>query len=168
MGPGVRPMSILRLFSRRRIWPSTRGCTAAMVGDVERGLPVPRIISFSWTSPSLLAGEKSVTRRDWDDDYARQFRKGMEVLAYDRSPRQGGKMIARLRLTDDARYEADADAPESDWAAEGFQWFQNRYGPRLKNGRDVSLDGFNDWRASGGSSWVIRFEVLEFVRQEAA
>lgn len=121
------------------------------------------IISFAWTTPSLLAGEKTVTRRDWDQDYARRFRKGMIVTAYDRQPRNGGKPIARLRLTDDARYEPDADAPDSDWQAEGFQWFQNRYGPRLKNGRDVSRHGFNTWRQAGGSSWVVRFEVVEYL-----
>lgn len=121
------------------------------------------IISFAWTTPALLAGEKTVTRRDWDPNYARRFRKGMEVLAYDRQPRNGGKPIARLRLTEDARYEPDANAPDSDWAAEGFQFFRNRYGAKLKNGRDVSLHGFNGWRDAGGSSWVVRFEVIEYL-----
>ena len=71
-------------------------------------------ISFSWTSAALLAGHKTVTRRDWDADYARRFRAGREVIAYDKLPRNGGKPIARLRLTDDARYEPDAAAPDSE------------------------------------------------------
>lgn len=124
---------------------------------------MPRTISFAWTTPALISGNKTCTRRDWDPDYAARFRKGDEVIAYDKSPRQGGKPIARLRLTDDVRLEPDADAPDSDWIAEGFQWFQNTYGSRLKNGRDVSKHGFNTWRQSGGSSWVIRFEVIEYL-----
>lgn len=120
-------------------------------------------ISFSWTSAALLAGQKTVTRRDWDAAYARRFVRGREVIAYDRLPRNGGKPIARLRLTDDARYEPDAAAPDSDWDAEGFRWFQNRLGPRLKNGWDVSKHGFNTWRTQGRSSWVVRFEVLEYL-----
>jgi hypothetical protein len=123
-----------------------------------------RWISFSWTSAALLAGRKTVTRRDWDDAYARRFRKGMEVTAYDRLPRNGGKPIARLRLTADATYEADALAPDSDWEAEGFGYFQSHDGARLSNGRDVSRLGFNTWRQAGGSSWVVRFEVLDDLR----
>ena len=120
-------------------------------------------ISFSWTSPSLLAGQKTVTRRDWNPQYAKRFKAGTIVTAYDKSPRNGGKPIARLRLTHDATYEADADAPDSDWAEEGFKWFQNRYGPRLKDGRDVSRHGFNGWRQGGNSSYVVRFEVIEYL-----
>lgn len=40
-----------------------------------------RIISFAWTSPALLAGAKTVTRRDWDDSYARRFSAGELVAA---------------------------------------------------------------------------------------
>lgn len=122
------------------------------------------IISFAWTTPALISGNKSCTRRDWNPNYARRFRRGDIVIAYDRQPRNGGKPIARLRLTQDVTHERDADAPDSDWAAEGFAWFQQRYGDHLSNGRDVSWKGFCDWRKDGGSSWVVRFEVLEYLR----
>lgn len=136
---------------------------------------MPKIISFAWTTPSLLAGEKSVTRRDWDADYARRFTRGDIVLAYDRSPRSGGKPIARLRLTADVTYEPDADAPDSDWEAEGFGWFWDRELERADRDDPGSVpcsdiadrvcwDGFADWRQRGGSSWVIRFEVIEYLR----
>jgi hypothetical protein len=96
-------------------------------------------------------------------------------MAYDRLPRNGGKPVARLRLTDDVRYEPDADAPDGDWEAEGFGWFweqeitratQDDPGaiPRSEIAERVSWDGFCDWRQAGGSSWVVRFEVLEVLR----
>lgn len=133
------------------------------------------IISFAWTTPALLAGSKTVTRRDWSADYARRFRKGMETLAYDRGPRNGGKPIARLRLTADVTYEQDADAPDADWEAEGFGWFWDREMdrvdatdpgslPRSEIADRVGWDGFEAWRKLGGSSWVIRFEVIEYLR----
>lgn len=31
------------------------------------------IISFAWTTEALLCGQKSVTRRDWSDNYAAKF-----------------------------------------------------------------------------------------------
>lgn len=139
---------------------------------------MPPIISFAWTTPALLAGHKTVTRRDWDPGYARRFKAGMEVVAYDRSPRAKGKPIARLRLTADATYEPDAEAPDSDWAAEGFEWFCERaWDTAFADGYEhpdrriadrVCFDGFADWREAGGSSWVIRFEVLEILSTREA
>lgn len=55
-----------------------------------------RIISFGWTWPALVAKSKTVTRWDWDEDYARRFHKGDIVLAYDRSPRLGGRPTRAL------------------------------------------------------------------------
>lgn len=133
------------------------------------------VIAFAWTTPALLAGSKTVTRRDWTPDYARRFRAGAEVIAYDRGPRNGGKPIARLRLTADATFEPDANAPDSDWEAEGFGWFWDREMdradaddpgslPRGEIADRVGFDGFDEWRRAGGSSWVVRFEVVEYLR----
>jgi hypothetical protein len=36
-------------------------------------------ISFAWTTPALLAGHKTVTRRDWDAEYAIRFAAGQLV-----------------------------------------------------------------------------------------
>lgn len=140
---------------------------------------MPKIVSFAWTTPALLAGRKTVTRRDWSPDYGRLFRAGDIVIAYDRSPRNGGKPVARLRLTADARLEPDADAPDADWEAEGFAWFWEREIARAD--RDdpgsvpagaiadrVSWEGFAAWRRAGGRSWVIRFEVIEVLARPAA
>ena len=131
-------------------------------------------ISFAWTTPALLAGRKTVTRRDWNPSYARRFTAGTEVTAYDRLPRNGGTPIARLRLTHDATHEPDADAPDGDWEAEGFGWFWEREVERaFADGFDhphgeiaerVEYEGFEEWRAAGGSSWVIRFEVIEYLQ----
>ena len=127
-----------------------------------------RIISFAWTSPALLASAKTVTRRMWDDDYGARFKAGMEVLAYDRSPRHHGRPIARLRLTDDARLEADSDAPDGDYEAEGFAWLAEHPTCLPKSGRlgyleQVSRESFDAWRRMGGRSWVVRFDMLELL-----
>lgn len=82
-------------------------------------------ISFAWTSPALLAGRKTCTCRDWDDDYARRFRAGDVIAAYDRSPRYGGTQIATLRLTHDATHGRLIDVLggfDAAYEAEGFAY----------------------------------------------
>lgn len=124
---------------------------------------MPRIISFAWTTPALIAGQKTVTRRDWSDDYARKFRAGDEVIAYDRSPRVGGQPVARLRLTHDVRRESNIAAPDSDYEAEGFAYLS-----ALPDGKfaGYTREAFAHWRITTGTSQVIRFEVIEVYRQE--
>ncbi len=137
------------------------------------GCEVGRIVSFAWTSAALLAGHKTVTRRNWSADYGRLFRKGDVVHAYDRSPRVHGKPIARLRLTVDAHHESDASTPDRDYEAEGFAWYVANPDGLPKRERfayldTVSWESFCRWRERGGSSWVVRFEVAEVLLAEPA
>ena len=57
-----------------------------------------QIISFALTTDALLACQKTVTRRDWPDKYAAQFQVGNLVQAYDKSPRNGGRCVAIIRI----------------------------------------------------------------------
>lgn len=124
-----------------------------------------KIISFAWTSPALIAGHKTVTRRGWDDDYARRFRPREIVAAYNRSPRHRGEQIAQLRIVS-VTFEPDEDAPDSDYDAEGFAWLEAHPEALPKSGRlgyleRVSRAAYDQWRHEGGCSWVCRFEVVE-------
>ncbi len=108
-----------------------------------------KIISFAWTTDALLTGRKRVTRRRWKDSYARRFKAGDLVEAYDRLPRFGGKRVATIRLTCDPYKERLADMPPEDLEAEGGLW---------KSKEDFV-------RALGGDPdetvWVVRFELVE-------
>lgn len=129
-----------------------------------------KIISFAWTTPALCTGHKTVTRRDWDDDYARRFKPGELVSAYNRSPRHKGEKVATIRILSVTK-ERDADAPDSDYAAEGFEWFASGNGDALpKTDRlgyldTVSWESYEAWRRRGGVSWVCRFEVVELTEK---
>lgn len=122
-------------------------------------------ISFAWTSAALLAGRKTVTRRDWKNDYAMQFKKGMLVYAYDKSPRFGGKRIALIKLADDPRLEALEDMPDSDYEAEGLAYLEENRDLipasfKMMPG-ETMLDRFNLWRYGVfGYMWVIRFKLV--------
>ena len=115
-----------------------------------------RNISFAWTTPALLAGRKTVTRREWNDDYARSFREGDLVAAYDRQPRFKGKQIGVIRLTEKPCF-TDA-LPEQDWEGEGFEYLTsigatvNKFTPRQM---------WESWRTERPKLWVVRFEVVE-------
>lgn len=116
------------------------------------------IISFAWTTPALLAGAKTVTRRNWKSAHAAKFKAGDLVDAWDRSPRFGGRKVADIRLTRDPYLESTADAPDSDYAAEGFDYLERH---------QQTLDGapasavWRDWKEDPRHLYVVRFEPAE-------
>jgi hypothetical protein len=119
------------------------------------------IISFAWTTPALLAGQKTVTRRDWSWRHAAKFRSGELVDAYDKNPRFGGKRVAVIRLTERPMRAPLGRMPDSDYEAEGFA-YMSAHGVRLSvNGPLPTRDYFEGWRRSGESLWVVRFELVE-------
>ena len=127
------------------------------------------IISFAWTTAALLAGRKTVTRRQWSRAYAARFYRGMIVDAYDRQPRYGGKRIAVIQLTHVPIYQLDADMQDADFEGEGFAFMAEH--PELipaafkMQPHETMLDRFNLWRESGGSSWVIRFKLVQVIKE---
>jgi len=120
-----------------------------------------RIISFAYTTPALLAGRKTVTRREWDADYACLFHAGDQVAAWDKSPRYGGKQVGVIQLLQDPYPEDLADMTESDYEAEGFAYLaeQRIRPPQWCGFQDFSPSSFERWRQSGGSVIVVRFEL---------
>jgi uncharacterized protein YqfB (UPF0267 family) len=119
-----------------------------------------KIISFAWTSPALISGHKTVTRRDWDDSYARRFSAGELVAAYNRSQRQRGQQIATIRLTAAPACEPMSAMPDSDYEAEGFGWFEAHPAALPPTHLPSTLREFDAWKRNGGSQWVIRFELV--------
>lgn len=124
-----------------------------------------KIISFAWTTPALLAGRKTVTRRDWNDGYAQRFRKGDLVQAYDRSPRYGGRRVAVIRLTVDPYKELTNDVPATDWEAEGFAYLTEI--GATPGGRTPD-DVWDSWRDDPTDLWVVHFELVEVTAQKPA
>ena len=127
-----------------------------------------RAISFAWTAPALLAGRKTVTRREWDDRYAATFHAGELVAAYDRQPRFRGVQIATIRLIANPTFEPMAAMPDGDYEGEGWAYFAEHPEQRPKTilGQVVTpatftRGGFEHWRSGGGEMWVIRFDLVE-------
>lgn len=140
-----------------------------------------RIISFAWTTPALLAHPdplaKTCTRRDWATKTVQSMHEGDSCWAYDRNPRIGGKPVAIIRLTESPYVESTADAPDTDYEAEGFMWFdkpahhQWRALVMGKIAKEMRLPtDFNnmyglwhEWRRSDAMLTVVRFEVREVI-----
>jgi len=107
------------------------------------------IISFAWTTPSILDRTKTVTRRFWNDDYARKYHTGDIADAYDRLPRAGGKKIGTVRITRDPYKQKLADMSDGHFLREGGL----RYWP----------DKAAFIEAMGGPDvepWVVEFEIV--------
>ena len=105
-----------------------------------------KIISFAWTTSALLSGHKTVTRRDWQYKHARLFRKGDVLMAYDRSPRFGGKQVAAIKLTKDPYLQWLHLVTDEDERKEGGLW--------------GSGEKFREAMGRDREVWVVEFEVL--------
>jgi uncharacterized protein YqfB (UPF0267 family) len=131
-----------------------------------------RIISFAYMTPALLAGRKTVTRRDWDADYAKIFKGGDTVSAFNRSPRFSGKKVAEIELLSTPVLESTYDMPDSDYEAEGFSFMYHILPdamlPREFMGRpctrnDFSRRGFDAWRARNELLFTVRFKLVRVI-----
>ena len=85
------------------------------------------IISFAWTVDPLLAGIKTVTRRDWKPrhmaTWQRAWDEGRRIHdAWDKVPFAGGRWIGKIRLTCRPYWERLGDMPAEDLVAEGGLW----------------------------------------------
>src|SRR4030095_966481 len=124
-----------------------------------------KIISFAYTTPALLAGHKTVTRRYWNPRHAASFSPGEIVQAWDKSPRFGGKKVAEIRIT--AIYQENMiDAPDEDYKKEGFEYMCAE-GICLKHRGKEYLPTKAYWRGwktckeEFQSVWVVRFELIK-------
>ncbi len=82
-----------------------------------------KIISFAWTTGAFKARRKSVTRRQWIDKYAKQFKVGDVCQAYDKSPRFKGIKIGLVKILE--IYKEDIQKmPEKDFENEGFAYME--------------------------------------------
>lgn len=120
------------------------------------------IVSFAWTTPALLAGEKNVTRREWQEKYARMFHAGDLVQAWDKQPRfKGARRVGTIRLTADPYVERLCDIPDADWHGEGFEYLQAIPDLRVHGQRPRDL--WEWWRDPSNTDtvYVVRFELVE-------
>lgn len=122
-----------------------------------------KIISFAWTTPALLAGAKTVTRRHWKPGYAARFKAGDFILAYDKSPRAHGRPVAIIRLIQAPHYESLAKMPDADFQAEGFGYLAMHGWRKVGSMRDSLVDmkeHFEQSHREGYSMWVVRFDLI--------
>ena len=117
-----------------------------------------KTISFSWTVPALLAGHKTVTRREWKETWAKQFYAGEIVAAYDKATYLGGKQVATIELLQAPYQERTSQAPPGDYDREGLAWMEQQ---------QLTIQGlsprafWDQWLAEDLPVWVVRFKVLE-------
>jgi len=121
---------------------------------------MPPLISFTWTTPALLAGQKIMIRRDGVKDDFVGFLSGQFVWAYDYPPRYGGNPIAALHLLDDPNIESTSELSDHDYVDEGYAFMEifpflipERIRPLRKH--------FQTYQSIDYPLWVIRFEVVE-------
>lgn len=105
------------------------------------------ILSFAWTTPAVVIGQKCVTRREWTERTIKQFEKAMAggtlVEAWDKNPRFGGKCFGMVRITGITRDEDTRTIPEDHFEAEGFHILTKL---KAKLGKLYALDLWAQWK----------------------
>lgn len=119
-----------------------------------------KMISFAWTSPALVMGAKTCTRRNWKARHAARYHAGELVAGYDRQPLYQGHQLAVIRLTVDPLFTGEL--PDADWRHEGFEWLSQR-GFTVNGLTPQNL--WDLWRTEMPEAWVIRFELVELTRE---
>lgn len=112
---------------------------------------------------ALLAGEKTVTRRAWTDAYARRFKPGMLVGAYNRQPRYGGVKQATIMITSAPFRQSTALLTEGDYVAEGLAYYDEHPELLPKKFGGSARGFFEDWKASAEDMWVVPFTLVSVV-----
>ncbi|MCK9495232.1 MAG: hypothetical protein M0R75_07015 [Dehalococcoidia bacterium] len=128
-----------------------------------------KAISFGWTTLPLLAGEKTVTRREWKDTYATQWWVGTRFWMLDKDYRYGGQRLGIGEITATPSKELACDAPAEDYAREGFEWFE-RHPDLLPDAfrRRLGTAGLRGFLQQHELFWVVRFRVAEWHVDRAA
>jgi len=118
------------------------------------------IIAFDKTTPALLAGRKTVTRREWAPKHAASFHAGELVQAWNHSPRvNGAKRVGTIRLTAAPSRERSDIILASDYEAEGFAYLDEQE-MTLSDGV-YPRELWDDWFTDPVMLWVVRFELVE-------
>lgn len=120
-----------------------------------------KIISFSWTTPAVKALRKSVTRREWNKEYAGRFYQDELIQAYDKSPRNGGKPFGIVQLLKTPYLESTEQIPDSDWEDEGFAYLE---AIGVKCGNITPQEIWQQWKFSPVLLYVVRFKVKEIFK----
>lgn len=128
-----------------------------------------RILSFARTTAALIAGHKSVTRREWSattfaairrafDGAIARGERGLRVQAWSASPHRKGKKVGEILITS-LTLEHTHTIPDSDWEAEGFAYMAEH---GIDLGREFSVAKcWESWRHDPDlTTAVIRFEVV--------
>lgn len=115
-------------------------------------------ISFGHTTPALITGNKTVTRRDWKPRHAAHFKAGMVCGALNTDQRVGGQKVGEIRLTAAPLHESTTLAPDTDWWDEGFS-FLSDHDLKVFGASPVAI--WRQWLYEAPVTlWVVRFELL--------
>lgn len=118
-----------------------------------------KIVSFGKTTPALLAGRKTVTRREWAAKHAASFHEGELVQAWNQSPRvKGSRRVGTIRLTGAPYLQSTHLIPPDDWEAEGFAYMTLH---RIDIDGGTPLELWDEWLREARMLWVVRFELVE-------
>lgn len=132
---------------------------------------VTHSMTFAWTLAATLNRAKTVTTRNWTDDYAARFDAGDRFWVMDKSRRRNGTPHGVIQLTAaPERFDPDAVDFDQLWIDEGFEfyWMNTLTYDLPVQIRDAVADQESfarQWREDYPNGWLIRFELLAWTME---
>jgi len=127
-------------------------------------MPLP--LSFAWTTPPLVAGAKTVTRREWPPTHAIKYHAGAIVPAWSKQARfPGAEWVGQVTLTRSPYYEhISCEDVETLYVREGFKWLDDQWERIVHDPERPLWDITLGWHELDASYWVIEFPPAQVRR----
>ena len=119
------------------------------------------IISMAYTTPAWVNQAKTITRRNWNPNYASRFRKDQILRAYSSSPLGGGVPLGEMRLTDVPQFRRTSTASLQEmYEKEGFRFLDMEY-QKFTGKKELLWDATRRWIEADVWVWEIPFEITK-------
>ncbi len=115
-------------------------------------------ISMGWTAPAFLAGEKTETRRNWKDKYAKKFKIGECIEVWDKSPcwtihKQKPIKIGTLIVLKIYKQKINKNTFYNRSYQEGFDYM-------IQFDSEKVMKTKREWSVQNNYLWVLEFKKL--------
>ncbi|KKL53620.1 hypothetical protein LCGC14_2273620, partial [marine sediment metagenome] len=128
--------------------------------------PSPKIekwLSFGWLTPAVLAGQKTLSLRDWGPVEAQSWQRAQLAFCYDKEPSKGGNKMALLRISHTPYKRQANKLRNSEFYAAGLMYAQSM---GLRHPKGLTPEQiWSKIKESSVEVWVVRYRVEQIYDQ---
>ena len=124
---------------------------------------VEKWLSFGWLTPAVLAGQKTLSLRDWGPVEAYSWKRAQLAYCYDDDPDKGGNRVALLRISHTPYKRLTNKLRNSEFYASGLMYAQSM---GLRHPKGLTPEQiWSKIKESSVELWVVRYRVEQIYDQ---